>query len=105
MSQPTIDELLVDLGEQLRNERVRQRLDQSTLAGHAGVARTAVSRLERGVGGQMHTFLAVLRALGKEAWLNSLSPTVSVDPMQLLRARKPALRRVRTRKDELGNAS
>ncbi len=103
MATATVAELLVELGEQLRNERIRQRIDQGTLAAHAGVARTAVGRLERGVGGQLHTFLAVLRALGKEAWLKSLSPAIAVDPMQMLRANKPAPRRVRARKDESGD--
>lgn len=103
MSSPTIDELLVELGEQLRNERVRKRMDQATLAANAGIARTAVSRLERGIGGQLHTFLAVLRALGKDEWLKTLSPSISIDPMQLLRSQKSTPRRVRPRKDEIGN--
>jgi transcriptional regulator with XRE-family HTH domain len=103
MKTSTVDELLVELGEQLRNERVRQRMEQAALAAHAGVARTAVSRLERGMGGQLHTLLAVLRALGKADWLKSLSPPVGIDPMQLLRSQRRSPRRVRARKDEIEN--
>lgn len=101
MTHPSIDELLIGLGEQLRSERVRQRMDQAALAAKAGVSRTAVSRLERGVGGQLHTLLAVLRALGQAQWLKTLAPAVSVDPMLMLRRARTVPQRVKPTKEEL----
>lgn len=101
MTQPSIDDLLADLAEQLRKERVRQRMDQAELAAKAGISRTAVSRLERGIGGQVHTLLAILRALGQAEWLKTLAPTVDVDPLLLLRRASTAPQRVKRTKEEI----
>ena len=101
MSRPSIGELQHDLGVQLRNARVRLRMDQKTLAAAAGISRMAVSRLERGEGGQVHTFLAVIRELGELNWLSSLAPTIDVQPLLLLRARSRNPQRVKRTKEEI----
>jgi hypothetical protein len=62
------------------------------------VSVTALSSLERGKGSSLKTLVAVVRALGRDDWLQSLAPPVTVSPMQLLRARgghSPQNRRVR----------
>lgn len=104
MAQPGVDELLALLGEQLKAERIRQRFDQAALAAHAGVERKTISRLENGGGGNLHTLVAVVRALGKIDWLRGLAPAVQVDPMQLLRSQRTA-QRVKRSKEERGNES
>ena len=81
-----------ELGRQLRSLRLRQDLDQRTLAERAGVALNVVKHLEAGKGSTVSSLIRVLRALGRADWLNTLSPTVSISPMQMLRA-KPARRR------------
>lgn len=93
--QSIVSELLSSLGDQLRQERVRQRLEQRDVAQRAGVARTAVSRVENGQGGTLGTFVAIVRALGKEDWIASLAPQVSVSPMDLITRRRTAPQRVR----------
>ena len=80
------------LGRQLRGLRLRQDLDQRTLAERAGVALHVVKHLEAGKGSTVSSLIRVLRALGRADWLNSLSPAVSISPMQMLKA-KPARRR------------
>lgn len=102
MPQSTVEELLAQLGEHIRTERVRQRLEQARLAAEAGVARSALSRLENGAGGTLRTFVAVLRALGKAGWLATLAPRVTVDPMQMLLSQRPNNQRVKKRKSERG---
>lgn len=102
MSQPSVTELMELLGEQLRRQRIRCRLNQQDLAARAGVARSAVSRLENGAGGNIQTLVAVVRALGKLDWLNGFAPHV-IDPMVLLRIQGSLGKRVRVRKDEDGN--
>jgi transcriptional regulator with XRE-family HTH domain len=96
-----VDELVGELGEQVRAERIRKRLGQTELATAAGVARNAVSRLENGRGATVHTLVAVLRALGRADWIKTLAPAVAVSPMELLRSQKPPRQRVRPRKEEL----
>lgn len=103
MQQQTVEELLFQLGEHIRSERVRQRLEQAQLAAEAGVARSVVSRLENGAGGTMRTFVAVIRALGKADWLATFAPRVTVDPMQLLLSQRPTSQRVKKRKSERGH--
>jgi transcriptional regulator with XRE-family HTH domain len=102
MPQASVDQLMVQLGEQLRSERVRRRMEQKDLAKDAGIARSALSRLENGAGGNLQTFVAVTRALGKTDWLTRLAPPVAVDPLEMLRNRQPMAQRVRRRKDEIG---
>ncbi len=86
------DDREAELGRQLRSLRLRQDLDQRTLAERAGVALNVVKHLEAGKGSTVSSFIRVLRALGRADWLNSLSPTVSISPMQMLKA-KPVRRR------------
>ena len=81
-----------ELGRQLRSLRLRHDLDQRTLAERAGVALNVVKTLEAGKGSTVSSLIRVLRALGRVDWLEALAPTVSISPMQMLKAR-PARRR------------
>ena len=80
----TSEELEAQLGQQLRALRLRRNLNQQTLAEQAGVALSALKNVESGKGATIKTLLKVLRALDRLDWLNSLSPAVSVSPLQLL---------------------
>jgi transcriptional regulator with XRE-family HTH domain len=89
----TVVEWQVVLGRHLRDLRLRLNLDQRQLAGRAGVALNAVKRLEGGKGATVTSLVKVLRALGREAWLETLAPEVTVSPLQMLKARKPVRQR------------
>ncbi len=93
--QNTAQELKLLLGVQLRQERIRQRLEQQEVAAAAGVARSALSRVENGQGGTIHTLVSITRALGRTDWLSMLSPQVTVQPMDLIRRTRRAPQRVR----------
>lgn len=93
--QSTAAELQRELGLQLRRERIRQRLEQQEVAANAGVARSAVGRVENGGGGTVHTLVSIVRALGREDWLNALAPHVAVMPMDLITRTRKAPQRVR----------
>lgn len=93
--QSTAQELQLLLGGQLRQERIRQRREQQEIAARAGVARSALSRVENGKGGTIHTLVSIARALGRTDWLNMLSPQVSVQPMDLITRARRAPQRVR----------
>jgi transcriptional regulator with XRE-family HTH domain len=98
--QSTVPELLSLIGSQLRQERIRQRLEQQDLADRAGVARTAVSRVENGQGGTLGTFVAMVRALGHDDWISGLAPQASVSPMDLITRQRAAPQRVRKPRKE-----
>ena len=94
----TVKEWETLVGEQVRAARVAADLDQARLAALADVSVGALSNLERGKGSSLKTLVAVVRALGRTDWLESLAPPVTVSPMQMLRAKQQAPRkRVRVR--------
>jgi transcriptional regulator with XRE-family HTH domain len=87
-----IDEIQSDFGQQLRLLRLRRGLDQRELAREAGVALNAVKRLESGRGATVASLIKVLRTLDRVDWLATLSPAVSISPLDLVKAR-PARQR------------
>lgn len=71
------------IGELVRTERLRRRIDQRDLAEMSGVSLSAVRRLEVGAGSTVRTALSVLSALD----LSVVAPAVTPEP-------HPARRRV-----------
>lgn len=97
----TIPEWESRLGAHVRNARIASNLDQQRLSELANVSVGAVSNLERGKGSSLKTLVAVVRALGRTDWLESLAPPVTVSPLQMLRAKQRSPRtRVRVRGTE-----
>ncbi len=88
----TIAEWEVMIGEQVRKARIARGAGQEQLAALADVSVGALSKLERGKGSSLKTLIAVVRALDRADWLESLAPPVTVSPMQLLRSRSRAPR-------------
>lgn len=84
----TVEQMEELLGDQVRRARIARNMDQATLAERADVSVRAVSNLELGRGSSMKTLVAVLRALGRLDWLESLAPSMGVSPMQLLLAKQ-----------------
>jgi transcriptional regulator with XRE-family HTH domain len=98
-SQNTTLEWEQTMGKQVRAARIAQDLDQSSLASMANISIGALSNLERGRGSSLATLIAVVRALGRTDWLETLAPAIAVSPLQMLRSRqKTPASRVRSRK-------
>ena len=55
----TPDELEIELGEQLRAERLRQNLTMHDIALKAGISEQTLSSLENGSGGRLNSFIRV----------------------------------------------
>lgn len=94
----TTEEWEAELGEQARSLRLRQNLDQKSLAEQAGIGLSALKNLESGKGASLKTLIKTLRALGRAGWLETLSPAVSISPLQMLKARPQRQRASRSRK-------
>jgi len=92
MSNITPEEWELEIGQQVRDLRLRQNIDQRRLAEQAGVAVNVINRLESGKGTTLASFVKVLRALGRADWLRTLAPAVSISPLQMLKA-KPVRQR------------
>jgi transcriptional regulator with XRE-family HTH domain len=82
------------VGEQIRATRIANDLDQAALSELSNVSVGALSNLERGRGSSLTTVIAVVRALGRTDWLESLAPSVTISPLQMLRSKQksPAVR-------------
>jgi len=81
------DELERALGAHIRDLRISQRLTQAELAERANVSIGALKHLETGSGATTTTLVKLLRALGKERWIDTLGPSKSsFNPLDLLEA-------------------
>ena len=90
-------ELQVELGKRLRRLRLQRNIDQRTLAEKAGVALSALQKLEAGRGSTVQTLLRTLKALNYLEGIEMLAPEPTVNPLALLRSTKPRQRVWRSR--------
>lgn len=88
----TPEEMEAALGEQLKALRLSRNLDQKSVAERAGVSVRALRSLEAGAGSTIKTLVSVLRALGRQGWLDTVAPVPTVNPLTLTRAALPRQR-------------
>lgn len=93
----TPGEMEAALGEKLRTLRLSRNLDQKTLAERAGLSVRALRNLESGQGSTVRTLIGVLRALGRQDWLNTIAPVATINPLTLTREAQPRQRASRPR--------
>jgi len=86
------------IGQAVRDLRLRADLTQAELAERSNVSLSSVRYLESGKGSSLSTLIRVVRALDRSAWLESLAPPgPGVSPIQLLRERRDEERRATKR--------
>ena len=78
--------VLRDLGQRLRQARLRRNLSQQELADQAGLNRTTISEYERGASTSTLTLVQVLRALEMLDELAGFLPDPGPGPLELARA-------------------
>lgn len=83
--QNSTEELEQLLGQAVRRTRLLRNLDRETLAHQAGVSVSALKNLESGKGSTTHTLVKVARALGKTEWFRLLTPTVTINPLSMVK--------------------
>jgi len=76
-------EVLRQLGERLRQARLRRNVSQHELADRAGLNRTTVSEYERGASTSTLTLVQVLRALELLEELDAFLPDPGPGPLEL----------------------
>jgi transcriptional regulator with XRE-family HTH domain len=94
---PVTEELMTELGDQLRAQRLRMNLSLEDVARATGLSLNVMSRLENGEGSTLYSFVAVLRALGRSDWLATLQPPVTINPMDMIKRRAPRQRAYKPR--------
>lgn len=93
----TNQDVIRELGEQIRRARLSRNISQADLSTHANISRRAVQSLENGDGSSLETLVAVCRCLGKVPWLLAFEPTPTVNPMLVIKMKEKAAAQVRQR--------
>ncbi len=88
----TTEELQALLGERIRELRLQKNLTQVELARRASVERRQVIALEKGESARVHTLVAVMRALEREAWFDNVAVIPRTNPFALKRDATPRKR-------------
>lgn len=88
----TVEEWEQKIADQVRSLRLRLNLPQTVVADQAGISLTALKNLESGTGAALKTLIKVLRVYGREDWLNTLAPAVTISPLQMLQSKTPRMR-------------
>jgi transcriptional regulator with XRE-family HTH domain len=96
----TPEEMEAGLGEKLKTFRLSRNLDQQTLAERAGVSVRALRSLEAGKGSTIKTLVSVLRALGRQTWLETVAPVAAINPLTLTREARLRQRASRARRKQ-----
>ncbi len=86
MPSNTVEELEAEVGQQIKSLRLKQNIDQATLAARAGCSLSALKNLESGNGSTLRTLTLVIRALGREDWLRNVAPMATISPLSLPKA-------------------
>ena len=78
------DDILKDLGERIKAERIRQKMTQAQLAVNSGVGKSTVERAESGESIQFVNIIKILRTLHQLSGLDALLPSSEMTPIQHL---------------------
>ena len=78
-------ELLKELGNRIRDERLNANLSQDSLAVKAGLSLRVVQHIEYGKTVTIKNFLRVMRALNCLDQLDYFIPKVSYDPLEIVK--------------------
>jgi len=94
------DELQIELGHRLRQLRLARNLDQRSAADKAGITRAALQNLEAGRGSSVQTLVRTLKALNYPEGIELLAPEPTVNPLALLKTKRPPQRARRSRSQQ-----
>ena len=96
------EELEHALGEDIKTLRLQKNITRETLCERAGISVNALRNLEGGKGATLKTLVRVLKALGRESWLDSIAPRTSINPLHLTKtneSRQRASRKKHAKKE------
>lgn len=85
MTVNTIEELEMEVGEQIKNLRLKGNITRATLALQAGCSVSALKNLESGNGSSLRTLIAIVRSLGRDDWLRNVAPGPTISPLTMVK--------------------
>ncbi len=79
------NDILKDLGKELRKYRIQREMSQEELSRHSGVAVHTISNIERGKDFSVYNLLSILRSLQLIENLNLLIPELYPNPYDIIK--------------------
>ena len=83
MNECFISQYTAKIGEDVRNLRLLKGFSRQTLCELARISMNALRHLECGGQANVETLVRVIYALDKISWLSSLSPQISINPLDM----------------------
>ena len=77
------NEILLDLGKQIRTARIERKMSQVDLSRHSGVSIHSISNIENGRDFSVDNLISILRSLSLLENLNLLFPNVAPNPFDI----------------------
>lgn len=96
------DAIIQALFERLEEIRLSRNVSQAALAEEAGVSRSTMTRIARGQGISMDSFVRVMQALGLADHLAALLPNPEVRPVERVRLDGAERRRASSKRKTVG---
>ena len=92
-------EIINELGDRIRQQRIKRKLTQQQLAEISGVSLFTVAQMEKGKSISLSMFIPILRALRLLENLELLFPENQISPIALLKKGNITEKRVRNKKN------
>lgn len=77
------NEILLDLGKQIRAARIERKMSQKDLSKHSGVSIHSISNIENGNDFSVDNLISILRSLSLLENLSLLIPEIAPNPYDL----------------------
>lgn len=77
------NEILIDLGKQIRKTRIEKKMSQGDLSKHSGVSVHSISNIENGKDFSVSNLISILRSLSLLENLNLLVPDIAPNPYDI----------------------
>lgn len=82
------NEILIDLGKQIRKTRIEKKMSQDDLSKHSGVSVHSISNIENGKDFSVSNLISILRSLSLLENLNLLVPDIAPNPYDIAKGIK-----------------
>lgn len=99
-TEDSAEQIEINLCKQLETFRLTRNVSQADLAAQAGVSRRTITRLERGDGVSLETFIRVMKALGLASNFETLIPRQTIQPIDRVKENRTVRKRASKKKSK-----
>jgi len=92
--------IVLEIGNRLKNYRLKKKLSQRELAERAGISIFTVSQIEHGKSVSVVLLVSVLRVLRLLDHLELLLPEIGLSPIEIMKLKGKVPKRIRSKKTQ-----